>query len=579
MKDPLSKRIASRLLALFIVFMTAAPVCLFARSMQELVPAGHWVYDSIEKLSIEAGVVNFADNDPMTIEELSLYLGEIDVSSLSEAGQAEYRRIQEYFDYKPIGLNSDLITLGLEPSLNISGFYKTNDDIDWVYDRYEREPVIKAPLTFTLSDYVAMSMDLSLDMNKNTALKNSRYTNIPITEDDLDINFPDTGYFSAGHKITDKTGVSFQLGKGARNIGRSMIGSMIWSEYLTGVSYGQLNMYSPNLKYTGIVSQFNVDRYMYLHQLDARFFKKFTFTVLEGIFVNAPMELRFLNPWTIFHGMAPWRDYDNTSYDSESHTCAYLGLKFQFVPVSNLKFYGTFAMTQFQTLFENSNYPDNVTPNGMGGQLGGKYYVPLRKGRLAFALEGSYAQPYLYIKESPNWSLVRTYVENMGEKKYPFYEWIGSPFGPDTISGEMTVGYEVPEKWSVNLVYLFMARGEMSGTNVFTSMEESDGKYSWGGLHTGTDYPAGWCYPTHDDETGRYSSVFPDKTGKQLQSLVTPTGTPEYVNRISVKGIYRLSRSIEFAFQPSYVVIFNHNHESGETRHGLEIAGACSFKL
>lgn len=552
---------------------------LFARTAQELVPAGHWIYDSVENLSLEAGIANFADNEPMTIEELRLYLDEIDVSALSEASQAEYQKIQNYFDYKPLGINSDLISLGVEPSVSIEGFYKSNDDFDWVYDRYEREPVIKAPFTFTVADYAAMSMDLFFGMNKNTMLKDNRYTNIPVSEDDIDINFPDTGYFSAGHKITEKTGVSFQLGKGARNIGRSLTGSMIWSEYLTGVSYGQINLYSPDLKYTGVVSQFNVDRYMYLHQLDARFFKKFTFTVLEGIFVNAPMELRYLNPWTIFHGMAPWRDYDDSDYDSESHTCAYLGLKFQFVPLKNLKFYGDFAMTQYQTPFENNNYSDNVTPNGMGGQLGGKYYVPLQKGRLTFALEGSYAQPYLYIKESPNWSLVRTYVENMGEKKYPFYEWIGSPFGPDTISGELSVGYEVPEKWSLNLVYLFMARGEMSGKNVFTSMVESNGKYSWGGLYTGTDYPSSWCYPTHDDETSRYSSIFPEKDGKELQSLVTPTGTPEYVNRVSLKGIYRFSKNVEFAFQPSYVVIFNHNHEHGETACGFEIAGAMNLSL
>lgn len=573
------RNITARFLFVSIFSIISARLSVSARSLQELVPAGHWVYDSIENISMEAGIVNFADSEPMTIQELNLYLSEIDVSSLSEACQEEYQRILDYFDYKPLGLNSDLLTLGLEPSINISGFYKTNDDIDWVYDRYERKPVLKAPMTFSLSDYVAMSMDLSFGMNKNTMLKDSRYTNIPVAADDLDINFPDTGYFSAGYKITDKTGISFQLGKGARNIGRSLTGSMIWSEYLTGVSYGQLNMYSPSLKYTGIVSQFNVDRYMYIHQLDARFFKKFSFTVLEGIFVNAPMELRFLNPWTIFHGMAPWRDYDNMDYDSESHTCAYLGLKFQFVPVDNLKFYGTFAMTQYQTPYENNNYSDNVTPNGMGGQLGGRYYIPYKKGRFSFSLEGSYAQPYLYIKESPNWSLVRTYVENMGEKKYPFYEWIGSPFGPDTVSGELSAGYEVPEKWSVNLVYLFMARGEMSGTNVFTSMTGSDGRYSWGGLYTGNDYPDGWCYPTHDEDKSRYSSVFPDKDGKALQSLVTPTGTPEYVNRISLKGIYRLSKSIEFAFQPSFVVILNNNHESGETAHGLEIAGACSFNF
>ncbi len=549
----------------------------FCRGAQELVNAGHWVYDSVEHLSMESGVVNFADSEPMTIEELKLYLSEIDFSSLSEAGKSEYEKIRAYFEYEPvIRLSSDIFKFGIEPSLNFSAFYKSNDDIDWVYDRYERSPVIEAPVSFTLADFLTMRMDLSFGMNKNTMLKDDRYVNIPLSADDIDINFPDTGYFSIGHKITQKTGISFQLGRGMRNIGRSLNGSMIWSDHLTGVSYGQLNIYSPDIRYSGVVSQFNVDRYMYYHQVDFRLFKKFTFTALEGIFVNAPMELRFLNPLTIYHGMAPWRDYDGEKEDSEGHTCAYLGLKFQFVPVSDLKFYGMFAMTQFQTSFETSNYPDDVTPNGMGGQLGAKYNHALGKGRLTFALEGSYAQPYLYIKESPNWSLVRTYAENMGSKHYPFYEWIGSPSGPDTVSAELDVGYEVPQKWAVNLIYLFMARGEMSENNVFTSMTDSDsGSYAWGGLKTGTDYPDGWCYP----DTDGGSAIFRDKTAKQLQSLTTPTGIPEFVNRISIRGTYDFSSKVEFVMQPSVVFIFNNNHEEGNFDAGAEVAAACSIKF
>ena len=553
----------------------------FARGDQELVEAGHWIYDSIENLCMESGIVNFSDSEPASISELKLYLQEIDFFKLSEAGRAELKKIQNYFEYEQIGLKSDLINFGIEPSFNLSGFFKTNDDIDWVYDRYERKPFIFVPLNFTVSDFVTMKMDILLGMNKNNAVKNDIYSNVPFSADAIDINFPDTAYFSIGHRLTQKTGLSFQIGKGARNIGKTLTGSMIWSEYLTGASYAQLSIYSPDIKYTGIVSQFNVDRYMYAHQFDIRLFKKLTITALEGIFVNAPVELRYLNPFTIFHGMAPWREYpdelDDSSYDRESHTGAYLGIKFQFTPVSNLKFYGLFAMTQFQTSYETSNYPDDTTPNAMGGQLGGRYILPVSKGRFTFALEGSYAQPYLYIKESPNWSLVRTYAENMGNKKYPFYEWIGSPFGPDTISGELNMGYEVPEKWALNFIYLFMARGEMSGTSVFDTMVGSDGKYLWGGVHTNKDYPDGWCYP---GSSSKGSSVFPSlTTAKDLQSLVTPTGTPEFVNRISIRGTYNFSSKIECVLQPSFVFIFNKGHEEGKKAAGLEVAGACSIKL
>ncbi|WP_149554249.1 hypothetical protein [Treponema pectinovorum] len=543
---------------------------LFARGNQELIPAGHWIYDSTQAVFMESSLVNFSDSAPLTIQELKTYLDEVDEENLSESGKKELKKIFDYFQFEPIGLHSDLMQLGFEPSLNLSAFYKSNEEIDWIYDRYFRKPFIYAPLSISCADIFTMKMDLLLGMNKNTTILHDTRTNLMLSADQIDINFPDEGYFSTGYKFTNRTGIGFQIGKGSRSIGKTLAGSMIWSRYLTGVSYAQMQAYSPNLKYTAVVSQLNVDKYMYTHLLEARFFQKFTFSVLEGMLVNAPLELRFLNPLTVFHGMAPWREYDRSSYDSESHTSAYLGIKVQYIPVKNLKLYGLYAMTQFQTNFETSNYPDDTTPNGRGGQLGGIYSLPYKNGRFTFSFEGSYAEPYLYIKESPNWSLVKTYAENMGSKRYPFYEWVGSPFGPDTISFEAKVGYEIPQKWVVDLLYLFMARGEMSGTNVFTSMKTSSGSYAWGGLYTGNDYPTDWCYPDSD----RMSKA----EAKRRQSLVTPTGIPEFVNRISVKASYAFNPHFDCTFQPSYVLIFNHAHKSAVVKSAFEFALACSIK-
>ena len=125
----------------------------FARGDQELVEAGHWIYDSIENLCMESGIVNFADSEPASISELKLYLQEIDFFKLSEAGREELKKIQNYFEYEQIGLKSGLINFGIEPSFNLSVFFKTNDDIDWVYDRYERKPFIFVPLNFTVRTF------------------------------------------------------------------------------------------------------------------------------------------------------------------------------------------------------------------------------------------------------------------------------------------------------------------------------------------------------------------------------------------------------------------------------------------
>lgn len=563
------KKLAAALAAFF-----ALSCCAFARGAQELVESGHWIYDSLTAISLESKILNFSGTAPLSIQQVKLILDEIDYDSLSESGRADYDRIIRYCDEKPLGLVfSDIVTLGVEPELNIEGFYKTNSDIGWVWNRYERGHLLDAPFSVSVSDFVTMKMDVYLSQNRGASLHNYNYTNILYDADDFDINFPDTGYLSTGVMLTKKTGLKFDLGSGSHSVGRTLTGSMIWSDYLTGTSYARIEIFSPNFRYEGGITQFNVNKYFYHHQMDVRLWKKFQITFLEGLLVYSSMELRYLNPWTVFHGFAAWREYDDTDNDPESNTCDYFGVNFQFVPLKNTRFYGLFAMTQYQTPYETSNYSDSPTPNGLGVQGGNETFIPYKSGRFHFAIEGSWADPYLYIKESPDWSMVRTYSENMGDKAI-FYEWLGSPFGPDTISGELTFGYEVPDKWSLDFIYLYMARGEQSGTSVFDNMKASDGSNLWGGQRRHFDtndstYTKDWAYPNKDSQDD-----WEDK-----RDSVCPTGTPEFVNRISLRGAYRFNKHVKMTFQPSYVIILNHNHEHNENAYGLEIAGALNLAL
>ena len=563
-----------RIFSVFLLILSSALSFAAKRGAQELVPAGHWLYDALREVALDAGVVNFADSAPLAIQEIRLYLSEIDGDDLSESARAQLERINDWLEFDSLSFGSDLINVGIEPSVSVEGFYKSEDDIAFVWDRYERRPMLDAPVTVSVADYITMCMDVFLGQNKGASLHDDNYTNILTNPDDFDINFPDTAYFSTGTMLTEHTGVGFQLGRGSRSIGSTMQGSVIWSEYLTGVSYAQLEFFAPNLKYTGSVSQFNVDKYMYFHQIDARLFKKFQLTFVEGLLVYAPMELRYLNPWTVLHGWAAWREYEPGEHDPESHTCDYFGIKAQLAPISNLRLYGLFAMTQYQTPYETSNYGDSPTPNGLGAQLGTEFYLPFRGGRFRFGIEGYWADPYLYIKESPNWSLVRTYSENMGDKAI-FYEWIGSPFGPDTISGELQAGYEMPGRWSVNLTYLFMARGEQSGTNVFDrAPKDGKGRPMWGGQKTefdtdDTSYTSWWAYPDKDGQSDWESR----------RDAFSPSGTPEYVNRLALRGVFHATSWLSFTAQPAFVYIANYGNERGERRHGMEVALAVDVNF
>ncbi|MCR5724799.1 MAG: hypothetical protein K6G80_06930 [Treponema sp.] len=536
-----------------------------SRGAQELIPSGHWIYDALEALSLESETLSFADSAPLSISRIRAIMAEIDYDSLSEPGRANYDRIESYFAEEQFSIASDLLSFSFEPALNLEGYWKSNDDIDWVYDRYSRSGLFEMPVTIDMGDYVSMGAVMELSENQGAMQHEDNYSSIPASADEVDANFPHWAWLSTGASFSQGSGVQFMLNQGTQSVGRTQGGSVIISDYMTGATTAKLSFYAPSLQYSAAVTELNVDKYFYYHQLDARFFKRLSVSFLEGIAVYAPLELRYLNPWTIFHGFAPWRDYgdydgDRSDSDPESHTCAYFGAKLDFTPCKGIRFYGLMAMTQYQTPYERKNWPDSPTPDGLGFQGGTEWYLPLQKGYFHFGLEGYYAQPYLYIKESPNWSLVRTYSENMGDKAV-FYEWIGSPYGPDTISGELTAGYDRPGIFSVDFTYLFMARGEMSGTSVF----DPD---VWGGQKTAlseSEAQSSWCYPTD-------STLY--KT-----DWTTPTGTPEYVNRLSVRATWQAKPYLKLTAQPAYVLIFNHNHEHGETARGFEMALALELSF
>ena len=357
-------------------------VCLpaFSRGAQELIPASSWIYDAAAAIGMEAGIVNFADSTPITIAEMKSYLGEIDSEKLSAAGKKQYERIFEWFDEKGLGLESSLMSLTAEPSVNLEGYYKTNNDISWIFDRYDRAPVIDLPVTLAMNDFVTMQMDLYLSQNKNTMAENDTYTNVPLQASDFDVNFPDSAYLSTGYGFNDECGVEFMFGSPEKSIGRTGTKSLIYSENVTGATTGQLSLYSPNLKYTASITQLGTysdihtnaadsgdyaeyetsnGAYLYMHQLEARLFKRLTLTAVEGLSVYAPFEMRYLNPLTIMHGYAAWRDYGY----NEAYTCDYFGLKFNYIPARYWRLYGLFAMSQFQTPYELDIAGDDVTPS------------------------------------------------------------------------------------------------------------------------------------------------------------------------------------------------------------------------
>lgn len=555
----------------------------FARGAQEIVKTGHWVYDALTSIALDGGYTDFTLRSPMTIQEIETYLAKADYEKLSAAGKKQFDRIKEYIAFEPaVSVGEDIFKISMTADLNLEGYYKSSKNLDWNFDRYSRKHVITAPMTMNAGNYASFGMETILGQNNAAMAKHDNYSNVPLMVDDCDLDFPDFAYFATGAKLTEKTGVGLQIAKGESSFNRSLSGSVTESEYFTGSTYVDFCIYSPDFRYKMNVEQFNVDKYMYTHEWGVIFWNKLQLTAREALLVYAPLELRYLNTIGIYHGFAPWRDYDHTEKGTlttggESHTCDLLSFKVEYTPAKHTRLYGVFAMDQFQMPNENSD--TDCTPRAMAFQAGSESNIPYGEGYVHLWLEGTYTDPFMYIKGSPNWSLMRSYRESVSTKRNrAIYEWYGTPWGPDTAGGQLALSYEVPGKWSLGFDYLFKACGEYSGMNVFDLLNK--GKKSSDCYNENNrnkfDNTSDWVYPRPEEDTEGNKDY---TEAKRRQSFTGPHGTVKYVNRLALKGTYFVNSDWSFSVEPSFAAVFNNENKKGQNDYGWEVAFSTTYRL
>ncbi len=242
---------------LFVVISSAA-FCAPRRG-SDLVPSGHWLYDAMAAIEIDFGRWNFVDQTPLTVMELRGMLDEIPVEKLSEAGRAQYLRVMEYFDQFDLSLDAGIFSLGLEPKLNLEGYFKSNTNVDWLYNYHERQRLAEAPVRITLSDYLTVYMGLGVGQRRSYMKKHYNYVNHVFFEDAFDPNITHFTYLSSGYRWNNGVGVNLNFGIGRHNYGRASLGSVVQSDWLTDLPYGTLRVYSPIFTYA-----FNISYSLYI---------------------------------------------------------------------------------------------------------------------------------------------------------------------------------------------------------------------------------------------------------------------------------------------------------------------------
>nr|MBQ2234603.1 hypothetical protein [Treponema sp.] len=71
---------------------------------QQLIPAGHWIYDALYSLNSEEGRLSIADNAPLPVSEIQMYFEQINYDNLSDSGKDLYNKVEEYFSNRKFSL-------------------------------------------------------------------------------------------------------------------------------------------------------------------------------------------------------------------------------------------------------------------------------------------------------------------------------------------------------------------------------------------------------------------------------------------------------------------------------------------
>ncbi len=537
----------------------------------QIIQSGHWVYDALETLQSEIKQPFFTQNQPMSVGQMKFHFERIDENLLSDSGKKLYQKIENflyhYDDFLPahdLRIFANLIT---SPEI----YLKSNENIPLSLDYFLNNRFLTIPILFGFSDYVTIQSDFFVAKNYSAMHENSNFTNIPYASNHFDFSFPTFSYGSTG-VFFDNWGISFHMGKQGMQLGNTKLGSIVYNNTFETDFYSELSIFSERLKYSLNVSQIDNETFLYLHQLDTRPAKNFRFSMIEGSLLNDAFQLRYLNPFMIMHQYASWEDdypkmtENQEKYYGEGYFCAYLAFTAEFIPFKNFRIYGLYAQNEILDLGGSRSDASLSVPDSLGGQLGFEYNFSLQnEGYLTANLECLYTSPYLYVKQSPDWSLFRSRTSpNMNGC---VNTWIGSPFGPDCFAVQLYTKYDPISNWDISFGYLFKIHGENNAISLFSNSYDSQkGIYTY--------YPSVEYEIAQENENSQGMSAAKNK-GRYMWM----TGNAEYTHQLAIKANFSPINKLKFTGQFIYDFIFNHKNQPENFQHGFEFSFAAEYSL
>ncbi len=511
---------------------------------QRIIALDSEVYQDIDALYMMNGFAPPSYARPWSEDEIDHILSKLQPEKLTGPAKLAYENIQKKLSKKLLFGKEEKAFASISGTVNLEGFFKTNDDRkEWVHGYEERLPLFDIPFEFWLWDHMYIDVDLSI-REAHDVLYDSDYdySNIPENIKYIDPSIPYRAFMSVGGRNWN-----VQMGRDKISWGNGETGNMVLSDWADWYNFIKFTTYWKVLKfsfvYAGLESyltpeekefdkreqgdglvQGNYENFrerykaFLAHRLEARITDKFTMAATEGIiFGNKYPEFGNMNPVSIFHSVfAP--EYSNVIFSLEADYAIFRGFDL----------YAQVAMDEMKLSIENS---ESARPTALGYMLGTRYLFPAGDGIVKLTLEGAYTDPYLYNRWHPltRFTVRRRYWSYLDDGYLYLDKATGYRYGPDAVVGYLAGEYRIPSdlmlKADITLKYL----GEKN-----TSLSEI------------TSY--------HTDK----------KT--------TPTGTVERELDIGLHADKVLSRHFSVGGDMYYVNIDNFGNVSGETINEFEFA-------
>ncbi len=510
---------------------------------QKIRPLDDPVYELIEALSLEAGHPLLSQTPPLTDARLRSILDEIDPDTLSAPGKEAWSIVSSELGEQPM-LRAPFFGFSTGVRATPQVAWRSDTDIPWVNRYAVRPPALTVPVEiwFGPAVYGYSELDLAHDPNAVAAAPEGgiglNLVDIAARPRGIDVTFPFRAFLSAGGEWWN-----LSVGRDRITLGSAGERNLTISSSPEFYDFGRLNFFTRDVAFTLLMIQLEPQRNLYLHRIDFRIGGWISIGVTGAILVgDAPPELRYFNPFMIYHGYIAWDDYaagHDNGVGSES------GIELNISPAKGLDLYGQFELNAMSDPVKRLFWPSQVSkiPNSFGALAGFKLRLPFRGDWLLARGTVGYTTPFNYILTTPRISYVfmRPSHSNYEGGSYSS-SWIGMIDGPDTILATISAGYERPGRFSAGLDATWRAQGENADTSIF----------DWTSTSTINNWNASGATPGLSEEK-------------------TPTGTPQYSLTIGARAGWTVSEWMDLGSALYWTGRWNAAHESGAFDNSLEL--------